>query len=650
MENFSPNQLSILRAKYLRKDELGNLAETPEECFRRVAKAVARAEENGKRKKYEEKFYEILSNLEFLPGGRTLANAGTENGQLANCFVLPMEDNIEEEFESVKDSAILKKNGGGVGFSLSRIRPKNDYITQTSGRACGPVALMKILDASSEIFLQDGKRRSGNMIVLSVTHPDILDFITCKQDQNIFHQINYSVAVSDRFMRAVLKNTKWDLINPRTGRKVATVNSRSIFELMTTMGWKNGDPGVLFMDRINRDNPTPQLGPIEAVNLCGEQPLLPYEACNLGSINLVKFLIPEGHLRGVSPGGRRGPLHLGGEKINWQRLEEVIRLATRFLDDVIDACKYPLAKVDRMVKGNRKIGLGVMGWADLLIKMQIPYNSIEAIKFAERVMKFINDISHDESQKLARERGSFPNFEGSQWKKKVKRIRNATTTTIAPTGSISMVAGVSSGIEPLFALSYYKEVMGGVKLPEINQELVEALNNKQILQISNKQINKQMTNITNEEIIAKYIEEITKTGSIQNIKEIPEKVKRVFVSAHDISYDWHVKMQAVFQKYTDNAVSKTINLGNEATVEDVEKAFVLAWKLGCKGITVYRDSSREGQVLNIGLRTKDKGQNQNVLSSKSSVHSSQCPICGTKLVFVEGCNKCPKCGWGTCSI
>lgn len=621
MVNFLPNQLSILRAKYLRKDEEGNIVETPEECFRRVARAVAKAEENGKRKKYEDKFYEMISNLEFLPGGRTLANAGTENGQLANCFVLPMEDNIEEIFETVKDSAILKKNGGGVGFSLSRIRPKNDFIAGTSGRACGPVALMKILDASSEIFLQDGKRRSGNMIVLSVSHPDILDFITCKQDQNALNQVNYSLAVTDRFMKTAFKNGKWDLINPRTGRKVSTVNARSIFELATTMAWKNGDPGLLFMDRINKDNPTPQLGPIEAVNLCGEQPLLPYEACNLGSINLVKFIKD-------LEGGRRG--------IDWKRLEEVVRLATRFLDDVIDVCKYPLAKVDRVVKGNRKIGLGIMGWADLLTKIRIPYNSNEALKLAERVMKFINEVSHDESQKLAREKGVFPNFEGSTWKKRGKKIRNATTTTIAPTGSISMVAGVSSGIEPLFALSYYKEVLGGVKLPEINQELVSVLNG----------VHKRK-----EGIIAKYIEEITKTGSIQHINEIPEEIRRVFVTAHDISYDWHVKMQASFQKYTDNAVSKTINLSREATVEDVEKAFILAWKLGCKGITVYRDKSRDGQVLNIGhLELKTKGQEQNVLSSKLSVHNSQCPICGTKLVFVEGCNQCPKCGWGTCSI
>lgn len=601
---FSANQLSILQAKYLQKDEEGKLLETPDDLFTRVAKTVAFAEKAKQRKKYQKLFYQMMANLEFLPGGRTLANAGTGNDQLANCFVLPFEDNIEEIFESVKDSAILKKNGGGVGFSFSKIRPKNDKIVGTSGKACGPVALMKVLDACSEIFLQDGKRRSGNMIVLSTSHPDIFDFITCKQNENNLNQVNYSLWAADKFIKKVIKKQKWDLINSRSGKKVNTVSAKSIFELAATFAWKNGDPGLLFSDRINKDNPTPQKGSIEAVNLCGEQPLLSYEACNLGSINLTRFLKkdPKGNLI-----------------FDFPKLEKTTRLATRFLDNVIDVCKYPLAKVDRVVKENRKIGLGVMGWADVLIKMQIPYQDNKAFKLAEKVMKFISDISHQESIKLGIKRGSFPSFKNSTWAKKVKTMRNATTTTIAPTGSISMVANVSSGIEPLFALSYYKEVLGGTKLFEINASLIEILKSLNLKNYSQLK------------------DQIIKKGSIQNIPSIPKKIKNIFKTAHELSYKTHIKMQAAFQKYTDNAVSKTINLPYSATVEDVQKAFLLAWKLKCKGITIYRDHSRSSQVLNIGKQDK---KNQ----------SASCPICNTLLIFAEGCNKCPKCGWGTCSI
>ncbi|MBI5465264.1 adenosylcobalamin-dependent ribonucleoside-diphosphate reductase, partial [Candidatus Gottesmanbacteria bacterium] len=569
MENLSPNSLAILRAKYLGKNEKGEVVETPEDCFQRVAHAVAQAEEGVENRKFwEEKFQQIMANLEFLPGGRTLANAGTSFPQLANCFVLPMEDNIEEIFEVVKDSSILKKFGGGVGFSFSKIRPKGDAIAGTSGQACGPVALMKILDSASEIFMQDGKRRSGNMVVLSASHPDVLDFITAKKDQSSLPQVNYSLAVTNRFMEAVEKDEPWELVNPRTGRVTSTVNARSIFEVACAMSWENGDPGLIFLDRINRDNPTPNLGPIEAVNLCGEQPLLPYEACNLGSINLVKFIEIE-------------PLRSAAalKVIDWNHLAEVVEIAVRFLDDVISVGRYPLSKVDRMVKGNRKIGLGVMGWADTLVKLGIPYDSDEALNLAERVMKQLGQTAHLVSQNLGREKGSFPNFAGSRWQKKVKWIRNATCTTIAPTGSISMVAGVSSGIEPLFALSFYKEVFGGARLPEVNSDLLNQLD--KLGQLDKK-------------------DEILKTGSIAHVKEIPERIRRVFVTSHEIPFSCHVKMQAAFQKYTDNAVSKTINLPNSATVEDVEEAFMLAWKCGCKGITIYRDHSRKEQVLHAG--------------------------------------------------
>jgi len=601
--NFSPNQLSILEAKYLQKDEEGKIIESPGDLFTRVAKAVSLTETPKNRKKYQQLFYDMMANLEFLPGGRTLANAGTGNDQLANCFVLPFEDNIEEIFESVKDSAILKKNGGGVGFSFSKIRPKNDKIIGTSGKACGPIALMKVLDACSEIFLQDGKRRSGNMIVLSTSHPDIFDFITCKQNETSLNQVNFSLWVSDNFMKKAIKNKKWGLINPRTGRKVSTISAKSILELTATFAWKNGDPGLLFRDRINKDNPTPNQGPIEAVNLCGEQPLLSYEACNLGSINLVKFLAKNGR---------------GNPSFDWDRLESVTRLAVRFLDNVIDVCKYPLAQVDRVVKENRKIGLGVMGWADSLVKMKIPYSSPKAQKLAGKLMKFINSASHEESVKLGKTRGSFPSFKNSTWAKKVKKMRNASTTTIAPTGSISMVAGASSGIEPLFGLSYYKEVLGGTRLQEINPDLIEALN------------------ILNPKNIDQIKTKIIQAGTLENIDEIPKDLKEIFTTAHDLNYQEHISMQAAFQKHTDNAVSKTINFPNNATVEDVQKAFLLAWKLKCKGITIYRDGSRQMQVLNIGDGKKQIGQ--------------ICPVCKTKLIFTEGCNKCLKCGWGECSV
>ncbi|TSC53149.1 MAG: ribonucleoside-diphosphate reductase alpha chain [Microgenomates group bacterium LiPW_16] len=583
---------------------------TPQDCFSRVAHAIAQAEETQElRQIYEEKFYQIMENLQFLPGGRTLANAGTSFPQLANCFVLPMEDNIEEIFEVVRDSSILKKFGGGVGFSFSKIRPKGDAIAGISGQACGPVALMKILDSASEIFMQDGKRRSGNMVVLSVSHPDVLDFITAKKDQSTLAQVNYSLGVTNRFMEAVEKDEPWELVNPRTGRVSSTVNARSIFEVATAMAWENGDPGLIFLDRINRDNPTPNLGPIEAVNLCGEQPLLPYEACNLGSINLTKFITESQKSKVKSQ-----------KDFDWKKLGEVVEIAVRFLDDVISAARYPLAKVDRMVKGNRKIGLGIMGWADTLVKFGIPYDSNEALNLAERVMKFINKTAHLASQKLGKEKGSFPNFSGSRWQKKTKWMRNATCTTIAPTGSISMVAGVSSGIEPLFALSYYKEVMGGARLPEVNQDLMGQLEN---LKLKN---------------LEELKKEVIKTGTIAHFKQIPTRLRRVFVTAHEIAPTFHVKMQAAFQKYTDNAVSKTINLPREATVEDVEEAFVLAWRLGCKGITIYRDRSRKSQVLNIGDGGGSLNPNEN------------CPNCGKKLVRGEGCLSCPACGYSVCEL
>lgn len=572
---FSDNALLIIKNKYLQKDDRGNIIETPEGWLKRVAKAIASVEE--KKNKWEKSFYEVMESLEFLPGGRTLANAGTVNGQLANCFVLPFEDNIEEIFEVVKESAILKKNGGGVGFSFSKIRPKGDGIATTTGRACGPVALMKVLDACSEILLQDGGRRSGNMVVLSVSHPDVVEFISCKDRDSELNQINYSLGISDKFMKAVVKNKDWDLVNPRTGKTVNKIKARSIFDLACDHAWKNGDPGIIFLDRINKDNPTPHLGPIEAVNLCGEQPLLSYEACNLGSINISKFI-------------KNG-------KVDFERLEEVVKIAVRFLDDVISVCRYPVSRVDRVVKANRKIGLGILGWADFLVELKVPYDSEEALKLAEKVMKKISDTAYETSEKLGREKGSFPNFVGSLWQSRgYKHFRNATLTTIAPTGSISLVAGVSSGIEPIFARSFYRKAMGG-----------------------------------------KIIEE-----------QHPKAGEKFFKTAMEIAPSWHVRMQAAFQKYTDNAVSKTINLPESATVSDVEEAFMQAFKLGCKGITVYRDKSKGDQVLNVGDLKNIASRDE--VAAMGVADERVCPECGTKLAVEEGCEKCPKCGWGKCSI
>jgi ribonucleoside-diphosphate reductase alpha chain len=638
--NFSENSLIVIRNKYLRKNEHFQVIETVEQWLNRVATAIAAAEETEKLKKeWQEKFLEVMQNLEFLPGGRTLANAGTGNGQLANCFVLPFEDNVEEIFEVVKDSSILKKNGGGVGFSFSKIRPKGDRIMGTTGSACGPVALMKIVDAASEILMQSGGRRSGNMVILDVTHPDVFEFITCKEQQNVLNQINFSLGVTNKFMEAVVKDKNWDLINPRTGRPVQNVSSRSIFELAATYAWKNGDPGMIFLDQINADNPTPQMGPLTAVNLCGEQPLLPYEACNLGSINLVKFIVIGSEF--IADGKKKNNANNHElitnnyeQSIDWQRLEYVVRTATRYLDNVISVCKYPIPQVDRVVKSNRKIGLGVMGWADILVKLGIPYGSKESLELAERVMKYINDVSHDESQRLGAEKGSFPNFVGSRWQKKFKykHMRNATCTTIAPTGSISMAAGVSSGIEPLFALSYYKQVMGGMRMPEVNQDLLQKI----ALEFKH-----------NVEKIENMKNMIVKTGNIQGVKDIPKHIKEIFVTAMDLSADDHIKMQAAFQKYTDNAVSKTVNLPQNASVKDVEHAFITAWKLKCKGVTCYRDKSREVQVLNVGNSIKT---NIAMMEKKYAQKDGICPECGAKLRIEEGCKNCASCGWSACSL
>jgi len=620
------NSLVVMKNKYLQEDE------TPGEAFKRVAKALARVEkgvgannDSPVQKHWAEKFETVMRTLRFLPGGRTIANAGTINNQLANCFVLPFPDTIEGIFEVVKESSILKKNGGGVGFSFKEVRPRGDIVSTTSGKACGPVALMSILNDASDIFVQAGGRRGGNMVTLPVSHPDIFEFISCKESGTNLPHINYSLSVSDAFMKAVDKDEDWNLVNPRTNQVTQTIRARSILEQAARLAWKNGDPGVIFIDTINKDNPTPHVGRLDTVNLCGEQPLLSYEACNLGSINLAEHLIQKK--------GRQSTM--GDFAIDWDKLTETTQIGVRLLDNVVSVCKYPLAAIDKTVKANRKIGLGVMGWADVLVRMGIAYGSDESLKLAEKIAKCIQQTAWETSEALGKEKGNFPNFKGSIWEQRgYSHFRNATTTTIAPTGSISMIAGCSYGVEPHFALAYFKKVMGTYELPELNKDLVLAL--------------KRQNRVYSQELI----DQMARSGSIQSIAEIPEKIRTVFVAAMDISPTDHVRMQAAWQKYTDNAVSKTINMPGSSSVEDVLDAYVLAWKLKCKGITVYRDRSRREQVLNVGTvgvrssHPKEKDVKTPPLQKKDE----GCPQCGGVLTRHEGCMSCQSCGYSKCSL
>ena len=564
------NALEVLRKRYLLRDETGRTVETPAQAFRRVARAIAKVDKEygGNPKESEKVFYEMIVRTEFLPNSPTLFNAGTALGQLSACFVLPVEDSLESIFTAVKNMALIEKSGGGVGFDFSKLRPKGDMVKSTKGVASGPVSFMGVFDSATEVIKAGGKRRGAMMGALRADHPDIIEFINSKQKPGVLSNFNVSVAVTDDFMKKVEEDGKYWLINPRNKEKVRKLKAKNVWNLMAKSAWESGDPGVIFIDEINRYNPTPKIGRIEATNPCGEEPLLPYESCNLGSVNLSRM---------VENG-----------KVNWNKLTETVRNAVLFLDNVIDANRFPLKEIAEMTRANRKIGLGVMGFADMLIKLGVPYDSEEALRLAEKLMRFVTEEARRKSVELGEERGSFPNFGRSVWKDKYSAMRNATITTIAPTGSISIIAGCSSGIEPLFAVSFMRKVLEGTRLFEINPLF-------------------EMTAKERGFYSAGLLEEIAGTGSVQRIRGVPDDVKRVFATALDIKPEWHVKMQAAFQKYTDNAVSKTVNLSNDARVEDVEKVFWLAYRLKCKGITVYRYGSKPEQVLNIGeIKTEKK--------------------------------------------
>jgi ribonucleoside-diphosphate reductase alpha chain len=563
--NLGANALTVLKKRYLKKDDRGNPIEKPEDMFTRVAINIAEADHlyssNIFVEETEEKFYNIMTSLSFLPNSPTLMNAGRELQQLSACFVLPVEDSIESIFDAVKYTALIHKSGGGTGFSFSRLRPKNDVVKTTKGISSGPISFMTIFDTATETIVQGGTRRGANMGILDVHHPDIIEFINSKSEQHLLNNFNISVAVTDDFMTGVQTDSDYELMNPRTHKIVGTLNARKVFDLMAELAWKYGDPGIVFIDAINRYNPTPALGRIESTNPCGEQPLLPYEACNLGSINLKKIVRNKG--------------------IDWEKLKETVHTSVHFLDNVVDMSKFPLKKIGELVHTNRKIGLGIMGFADMLILLEIPYNSEKARDTGRQIMKFIQEEANRKSLELGEQRGVFPNWERSIYKKKGLRFRNATRTTIAPTGTISIIAGCSSGIEPLFALSFVRNVLNNNQLPETNPLFLDAASREGIYSDD-------------------LIRDIAKHGSLQSIKGIPEKLQNIFVTAHDIPAMDHVKMQAAFQEYTDNAVSKTVNFSHDVTVDDVKDVYLEAHRLHCKGITVYRDGSRDTQVLTTG--------------------------------------------------
>ncbi len=572
---FTDNAHTVLRKRYLKRSASGEILEKPEDMLLRVAEAVASAEEKfgNDVQQTTVTFYNMIAKKEFLPNSPTLMNAGRELGQLSACFVLPVEDSMESIFTAVKNTALIHKSGGGTGFSFSKIRPVNDTVMSTKGVSSGPISFMNVFDQATDTVKQGGVRRGANMAVLRVDHPDIEEFINVKRNMDKLNNFNLSVAATDEFMDAVERGSKYNIVNPRDGSLVSSRDANTIFDNIVDSAWNSGEPGLIFIDRMNDANPTPHIGDIEATNPCGEQPLLPYEACNLGSVN-VSVMVDR--------------IETGKFLMSWTRLEKTVINAVRFLDDVIEINRYPLPEIAEMVAGNRKIGLGIMGFADLLFKLGIPYDSEEALLFAEELMSFVAEKGRKASIDLAKERGPFPNFKGSVYDSKhMPPVRNATVTTIAPTGSISILAGCSGGIEPVFALAFTRR-----NLLDQDDELHEVV--PEFGRVAREQ------NFFSEEVFAKIAEQ----GTCQGIREIPKDVQRLFVTSHDISPAYHVRMQAAFQKYTDNAVSKTVNLPENASRKSVAEVFKLSQRLGCKGITVYRDKSRDKQVLNL-IKSKE---------------------------------------------
>ncbi|MDD3437060.1 MAG: vitamin B12-dependent ribonucleotide reductase [Candidatus Gastranaerophilales bacterium] len=645
--NFSENAIKVLEKRYLKRDNDGRCTETPADMFRRVASSIASAELRYNKSQYDveelsEKFYQAITSRYFMPNSPTLMNAGRELGQLSACFVLPVEDSLEGIFETVKNTALIHKSGGGTGFSFSRLRPKNDVVRSTMGVSSGPVSFMEVFNAATEAVKQGGTRRGANMGILRVDHPDILEFINCKSDNTKLNNFNISVAITDKFMEALKNGEDYDLYHPNTQKSLGRLSAKQVFDLIVDGAWKNGEPGIVFIDKMNVDNPTPLVGAIESTNPCGEVPLLAYEACNLGSINL-GLMVKDG-------------------QIDWDKLAEITKLSIHFLDDVITINNYPLPRIAEMVQNNRKIGLGVMGWADMLMALGISYSSKEGIELGYKVMEFIDYHSKVMSIELAKTRGAFNNFTGSVYERgnflankyagksagmisdeawaeldaQIKEfgIRNATTTCIAPTGTISMIAGASGGIEPLFGLVFFRNVMDGTEMLEVNPIFEKYARDN---------------GFYSDELM----KEIAKDGSIAHIDGISDEVKQIFVTAHDVTPQWHVLMQAAFQLHTDNAVSKTINFQEDATREDIEKAYILAFENDLKGITVYRNNSRTFQPMNLDAKKTPEIEIKPALEESykptGEIKKFKCPDCGTSIEMAEGCFICPGCGYSGCS-
>ncbi len=575
----SKNARIVLEKRYLKKVD-GQVVESPEDMLRRVADNIAgvevttykRSEEEAK--KVSEQFFSLMDSGEFMPNSPTLMNAGRELQQLSACFVLPIEDSMISIFDTLKHAALIHQSGGGTGFAFSRLRPKNDIVRSTGGVASGPISFMKVYDSATNAVKQGGARRGANMGILRIDHPDVIDFIVAKENNEEITNFNISVGITREFMEALESGGMYNLYNPRSREKVGELDAQEVFDLVVQMAWKNGEPGVIFLDKINDHNPTPHIGEIESTNPCGEQPLLPYESCNLGSINLA-LMVKEKGKRVV---------------VDYERMAKAIHTAVHFLDNVIDANKWPLEEIGELTRANRKIGLGVMGWAEMLFKLGIPYDSEEALELAEDVMAFIEKEGRAKSIELAKDRGTFPNWKGSLYDGNIK-LRNATITTIAPTGTISIIANTSSGIEPLFGLAFTRNVLDGEALVEVNPVFEEVARKEGFYS-------------------SELMQRIAEVGSLADIEEIPEHIKRVFVTAHDISPEYHIRMQAAFQKHVDNAVSKTVNLPHDASKEDVRDIYLMAYDLDCKGVTVYRDGSRDAQVLSVGKK-----------ETKTEVHS-----------------------------